>query len=112
MTLPRKRRSITTLLTTSYQDIYVAPARFEADVVTIFITNLTSALAQVTLRMYNADDATSFVLLSSVAVPANGILQISDTLYLLVNDKLQGLASANSTFNVTVTVNEENSRKL
>lgn len=110
MSASRKRRSITTLLTTANQDIYVAPPRFEADVVTILVTNLTSESAQITLKMYNALTATTFDILKSVTIPANGILQISDPLYLLVNDKLQGLASANSIFNVTITVNEENSR--
>lgn len=106
MVQTRKRRSYTTLLTTTSQDVYTTPARFEADVTTIFVTNLTAASAQVTLRMYNALGATTFDLMKNVIIPANGILQISDPLYMQVNDKLQALANANDTINVTITVSE------
>jgi len=112
MAAPRKRRSVSKQLTTSTQDIYVAPPRFEADIVTIFISNISSASATITLQIYNAEGATTFVILQSVVIAANSILQISDPFYLLVNDKIQGLASVNSALNVTVTVNEENKGAL
>lgn len=102
----RKRRSFSTLLTTSTQDVYTTPPRFEADITTVFITNLTAASVLITLSMYNAANASTFDIMKNVLIPANGVLQISDALYMQVNDKLKALASANNAVNVTVTVNE------
>jgi len=46
-------------------------------------------------------------LAETVELPANSLLQITDyPLFLVKNDKIRGLASANSAVNITISVEE------
>jgi len=101
-----KNRSVAKELTTANQDIYTVPSQWSAKVSSILIANETDDAVSVDLDWYQAADTTYYTFAKSINVPSNSIIQITDSLYLQSQDKLRGLASANSAVTVTVTTYE------
>ena len=100
-----KLRSIGKALTTGGADIYSVPTGFSATIRSIFICNIAGADKTVTMDWY--DGATSFNILSTKTVSANSYLNLTDIdLSLAKGNKITGLAEANSSIEVIVSVNE------
>jgi hypothetical protein len=103
----RKKRTLPLELTTSNQDIYTVPARFTADVNSIYINNASSSAVTFSLDWYEAATTTFHTLAETVELPANSLLQITDyPLFLVKDDKIRGLASANSAVHVSISIEE------
>jgi len=103
----RKKRTLALELTTSNQDIYTVPARFNADVNSIYINNASSSSVTFSLDWYEAASTTFYTLAETVELPANSLLQITDyPLFLVRGDKIRGLASANSAVNISISLEE------
>ena len=101
-----KNRSIGSELGTSSSDLYTVPAQYESNIKSIFLTNGTSSTKTVSLSWYQADSAVSWPVTSDLEMVANGIIQITDPLYLNKGDKFTASASAvgvNIHFNVEET---------
>jgi hypothetical protein len=113
----RKKRTLALELTTSNQDIYTVPTRFTTDVNSIYINNASNSSVTFSLDWYDAASTTYYTLAETVELPAtlaetvelpaNSLLQITDyPLYLIGGDKLRGLASANSSVNISISLEE------
>jgi hypothetical protein len=103
----RKKRTLAAQLTTANADIYTVPARFNADINSIYVNNESSSAVTFSLDWYDAASTTFYTLAETVELPANSLLQITDyPLFLVKNDKIRGLASANSAVNITISVEE------
>lgn len=101
--MTNKKRSLSLVLTTSPQDIYVVPAAFKADITSIFVSNGSDSNVRVTLQWYNAANTTSYDIMDAVEMKPRSIIQITNPLFLDRNDKITGFASVGSSA-ITVTV--------
>lgn len=103
----RKKRTLALELTTSNQDIYTVPGRFNTDVNSIYINNASGSTVTFSLDWYEAATTTYHTLAETVELPPNSLLQITDyPLYLIRDDKIRGLASANSAVNISISLEE------
>ncbi len=103
----RKRRTLALELTTANQDIYTVPTRFTTDINSIYVNNASGSSVTFSLDWYEASTTTYHTLAETVELPANSLLQITDyPLYLIGGDKLRGLASANSSVNISISLEE------
>ncbi len=102
-----RSKTLGKVLTTSSQDIYTVPNSFTSIIDSIIIANVTSNNVTFTLQWYSATDAVTYSLFFNSVLPANSTIQITDPLILQAGDKLTGLASANSSVNITLRVEEE-----
>lgn len=102
-----KNRTLSTVLTTSNQDLYVVPARWNGEVFSIFITNTTSSPRTISMEWYDSTTSTWKYLMKDLPLVPNGIIQIEESLYLIATDKIRGLASANTSVTVTFKVLED-----
>ena len=102
-----KNRSLSVKMTASNQDIYVAPTRFDAEVVSVIVTSLNGNSATVSLDWYSHIEDEWYPIMDSVNVIANGFIQITDAILLERGDKIRGLASSTDSVQVTVSVKEE-----
>jgi len=105
--MPTKNRTISTVLTTSNQDIYTVPDRWNAEVFSIFITNTTTSPRTISMEWYDSVNSTWSYLMKDMPLVPNGIIQIEESLYLVATDKIRALASVNSSVTVTIKVLED-----
>ena len=98
--LVSKMRTLSTALTSTQVDIYTTPDQYEADVASILFSNSGGATA-VNMILYDKGLNTDFVFLGSYNVPAYGIFQIENALWLAKGDKIRCSAVA---ANVTITI--------
>lgn len=89
-------------LNTSNQDIFTSPANFRCHVKSILVANTTSGELTISLDWYDSSETSYHTLCESMSVPANGVVQITDAIYLQPSDKIRGLASSASGIEVTV----------
>lgn len=101
-----KYRATAGQLTTSNQDIYVAPSQYHSRITSILISNASSSQRTVSMDWYDNTDSTWHSMLSGTPIPANGIVQITDSIHLDKSDKIRALASASSSITVTITAEE------
>lgn len=102
-----KNRTIGKVLTTSNSDVYVVPPRWNSTVFSVIIANTSAASKTITLEWYDSLNATWYYLMKDLLLGPNSIMQIEEPLYLLANDQIRGLASANSSVTVTTKVLED-----
>ena len=101
-----KNRSIGSELGTSSSDLYTVPAQYESNIKSIFLTNGTSSTRTVTLTWYQSSTSVTWPVTTDLEMVANGIIQITDSLYLNKGDKFSASADAigvNIHFNVEET---------
>jgi len=104
---PRKKRTLSLELTTSNQDVYTVPARFNADISSIIVSNTSTSSVTFSLDWYQSSSTTYFTIAETVTMVPNSILQITEyPLYLEKNDLIRGLASAGSSVTVTIAMEE------
>jgi hypothetical protein len=101
-----KNRTVASTLTTSNQDVYTAPDQYASHIVSIFIANTASTAQTISMDWYDASETSFHTLMEQTSIPANGILQISNVLWLDRQDKIRALASANSSIEVSIYVEE------
>ena len=102
-----KKRTLSKELTTANQDIYTVPASFSGNVNSIIVTNASSSSVTFSLDWYQATSTSYFTIAETVKMQPNSIIQITEyPLFLEKNDKIRGLASANSAITVTVATEE------
>jgi hypothetical protein len=102
-----KNRTISTVLSTVNQDIYVVPARWNAEVFSIFITNTTNSPKKISMEWYDSLNGVWSYLMKDMPLVPNGIIQIEESIYLVATDKIRGLADVNSSITVTFKVLED-----
>jgi hypothetical protein len=100
-------RTLGKVLTTTSQDIYTIPNSFISHMDSIIISNITSSNVTFILQWYSSTDAVAYNVFYNSVLPANTTIQITDPLILRSGDKLKGLASANSSVDITIRVQEE-----
>jgi hypothetical protein len=105
--MPTKNRTISTVLTTSNQDIYTVPDRWNAEVFSIFITNTTTSPRTISMEWYDSVNSTWSYLMKDMPLVPNGIIQIEESIYLVATDKIRGLSNVNSSVTVTFKVLED-----
>jgi hypothetical protein len=101
-----KSRTVSTTLTTSNQDVYTAPDQYSALVRSILISNTTSTAKTVSMDWYDDSETSYHTLMEATSIPANGIVQITDVAWLDRQDKIRALASANSSIEISIFVQE------
>ena len=102
-----KNRTVASTLTTSNQDIFVAPNQYSSAVLSIFISNTTSSKQTVSIDWYDASEDSYHTLFEQAPIIANGVVQLTETLWLDRTDKIRALASANSAIEVSIYVAEQ-----
>ena len=107
-----KNRTLSTVLTTSNQDLYVAPDRWNAEVFSIFITNTANAPRKITMEWYDSVTSTWYYLMKDMPLVPNGIIQIEESMYLVPTDKIRALADVNTSVTVTIKVLEDFAQAL
>ena len=107
-----KYQTVSLELTTSNQDIYTVPVQFTADIVSIFITNLSGTTVTFNLDWYDSSATTYHPLADEVEIVGGGMIQVTESLQLDPSDKIRGLASANSSVQITIRAHEENIRGI
>jgi len=106
MAIATKNRTVALQLTTSNQNVYVAPPSFKATVDSILLTNSSSAAVSVTLEWWNNTASEYTKMLGDTVIQAGGIVQITDSLAIDQNDAVRAVASANSAITVTIRATE------
>ena len=101
-----KNRTLGLQLGTSNANIYTVPSNWEGIVSSILITNLTGSVQTVSLDWYDSAATTYHPITKQTQVPPNGIIQLTDVLYLGHGDLIRGLAGAVSSVNVSIRVEE------
>ena len=102
-----KNRTVAATLTTSNQDIFVAPNQYSSAVFSIYLSNTTSSKQTVSMDWYDASEDSYHTLLEQTPIIANGVVQLTETLWLDRTDKIRALASANSAIEVSIYVVEQ-----
>lgn len=102
-----RARTLGKVLTTSSQDIYTIPNSFTSHMDSIIIANITSNNITFTLQWYSLTDTITYSMFYNSILPPNTTIQITDPLILQAGDIFRGLASANSSVNITLRVKEE-----
>jgi len=105
--LPVRSKTLGKVLTTSSQDIYTIPNSFNSIIDSIIISNITSNSITFTLQWYSATDVATYSMFYNSPLPPNTTIQITEPLILQAGDTIKGLASANSSVNITLRVQEE-----
>lgn len=105
--MERKKRTLSTLLTTSYQTIYTTPLHFNCDIASLLIVNQDTAVRSVTIELYNADTTTFTKVAGELPLGVNGIVVLDNVLSLKAGDYLRALASEDTAVTIHV-VAEEN----
>lgn len=105
--LTTKKRTVGLDLSTSNQDIYTVPPSHESNIKSIIISNLTNVKVSFSLDWYDSANTTYHTITEATTLEPNGIIQITDGLWLLKSDKIRGLASANSSVHISINVEEE-----
>jgi len=95
-----KVRTLSTALTTTQVNIYTTPQQYEADVASILFSNSGGATA-VTMVLYDKVLDTDFTILGSYHVPAHGVFQLENAMWLAKGDIIRCSAVA---ANVTITI--------
>jgi len=101
-----KNRTLSTVLTTSNQNVYVAPTLFKADIDSILITNDSSSAVSVTMEWYSIVLNTYYKVLGTVSIRGNSVLQIERPLGIDQQDSIRALASTAGVITVTITATE------
>ncbi len=101
-----KNRTVAKLLTASNVDLYTVPANFEANIKSIYVNNAASSARTFSLDYYDSQTTTWHTLAEAVSMPANSLLQITDSLWFFKGDKFRGLASATNSITVVFNVEE------
>ena len=101
-----KNRTISKLLTTSNVDLYTVPANYEANIKSIYVNNKSASSATFSLDYYDSQNAEWNTLAETVSMPANSLLQITDSLWFYKADKFRGLASTIDAITVTFNIEE------
>lgn len=101
-----KNRTVGVELTTSNADLYTVPANYEANIKSIYVNNASSSIVTFSLDWYDSQNTTYYTLAETVELPANSLLQITESLWLYKADKFRGLASANSAVTVVFNIEE------
>lgn len=105
--MERKKRTLSTLLSTTYQTIYSTPSNFDCDISSILIVNQTAAIRSVTIELYSATTGTFTKVAGELPLGVNGIVVLDNVLSLKVGDYLRALASANTAVTVHVVADEK-----
>jgi hypothetical protein len=100
MSFTDKRLCNPTQLTTSGQTLYTVPASKTCIIKQVVVTNTTSSAA--TFSLFIGSAATPNALFSATSVAANDTIIINLSQVLAQNEILTGLASSNSTLNITI----------
>ena len=101
-----KSRTVSLELTTSNQDIYTVPNNYEAEIKSIYISNHSASELTFSLDWYDSVNTTYYTMAENTKLLANGLIQITESLWLQKNDKLRGLCSSNNNVTVTIQVEE------
>lgn len=102
-----KKRTVGLELTTSNQDIYTVPSNHESNIKSIFISNLTGTEVTFSLDWYDNENTTYHTIAEATKLRPNGLIQITEGFWLHKSDKIRGLASANSSVQISINVEEE-----
>ena len=88
--------------------LYTCPARSDAEVDMLFITNGGSSTAKITIEFYHADDTAYHNLVNDKSVSGNDTFNVltNSILYLHAGDKLVANKDSGSTFDITVSAKE------
>jgi len=101
-----KNRTVALELGTSNSDIYTVPNNYETQVKSIFISNLTGNQVTFSLDWYDSSTTTYYTITEATKLLPNAIIQITESLWLEEADKIRGLASATSSVNISINVEE------
>src|SRR5210317_2080004 len=101
-----KTRTVSLELTTSNQDIYTVPNNYEAEVKSIYIANNTSNQVTFSMDWYDSASTTYYTIAETTKLIANGLIQITDSLWLQQADKLRGLCSVDNAVTITIKTEE------
>ena len=101
-----KTRTVSLELTTSNQDIYTVPNNYEAEVKSIYIANNTSNQVTFSMDWYDSANTTYYTMAETTKLIANGLIQITDPLWLQKTDKIRGLCSSSNAVTITIQVEE------
>jgi hypothetical protein len=101
-----KKRTISSVITTTLVDLYTTPQQYEAEVASILFGNSTGGAVTVTLRHYDAVAATSYIVLGSYSVGAYGVFQLENALWLAKSDKIQVSSGTGNAMTITMVVKE------
>jgi hypothetical protein len=102
-----KKRTISLLLTGSNQTIYTCPLHYEAEILSIIISNAAGASRTFSLDWHDSSETETHTLAEAVDLEANSLIQITDGLSLEQGDYIQGLASTTASVTVTIRVSEQ-----
>jgi len=98
--------SIGTLATTTESAMYTVPARFNADVKTITISNNNNAVQLITIKWVNASTATTFTLVENKQMAARDVIQLFDALALSAGDSIRVVADGSTQIRVSLRIEE------
>jgi hypothetical protein len=101
-----KNRTVGLVLGTADADVYSVPPNYEAEIVSIVITNTTSGNKSFSLGWYDAASTNTYEIAEDTEIRNNGIVQITQPLWLRKGDKLVGSASVDTSVTVSVLVTE------
>ena len=93
------------LLTNSV--VYTTPPRFNANVDSIVVSNLSSGIVRFSLDWYDSKTTTYYTIAEQMIMYPNSVLQITDGFILQPNDTLRGLATVANVITVMVKVKED-----
>lgn len=102
-----KNRTLGKELLLTNTTIYTTPPRFEANVDSIVVSNLSGGLVRFSLDWYDSKTTTYYTIAEQVIMYPNSVLQITDGFILQPNDTLRGLATVANVITVSVKVKEE-----
>lgn len=102
-----KNRTIGKELLVTNTDIYTVPPRFEANVESIIVSNMSSGIVRFSLDWYDSKATTYFTIAEQVIMYPNSVLQLTDAFILEPGNVLRGLATTSNVITVFVKVREE-----
>jgi len=102
-----KNRTLGKELLLTNSDVYTTPPRFNANVDSIVVSNMSSSIVRFSLDWYDSKTTTYYTIAEQMIMYPNSVLQITDGFILQPNDTLRGLATVANVITVMVKVKED-----
>lgn len=87
--------------------IYTAPPRFEANVDSVIVSNMSLGIVRFSIDWYDSKTATYFTVADQVIMYPNSVLQLTDGFILQPGDSFRGLATVANVITVIAKIKEE-----
>lgn len=103
----RRKRTYHSVLGTGLTSVYLTPPRFESDITSILVANVGTTATTFDISYFEAASGITHEIVKNVTLSRGQVVQITNPLFTLVNDRIEAKAGTGGTIKLTVAVDEQ-----